>query len=143
MTNIDLIQSRLADARHFLDYADRALQDELFHHTVQFAQRAAELAVKALLAQEGKDVPEVHDLAKLVSNLAIVRALPPEQQSQFYASNRALARERLTAIYGTSEGRPPNTVFDRAGAQRALSQGEFVVKTVEALLAPRSGEGLE
>jgi HEPN domain-containing protein len=107
MNNADLVQSRLADARKFLEYAERALNDGLFHHTVQFTQHMAELAVKALLAYEGEDVPHVHDLAKLVSNLAVVRALPPDQQSRFYESNRELAKHRLTATYGTHTGVPP------------------------------------
>ncbi len=90
MTNQDLVKSRLADARQFLEYASRALDEGFFHHAVQFAQRAAELALKALLAFESKDVPHAHDLAKLASNLAVVRELPPEKQSRFYESNREL-----------------------------------------------------
>lgn len=137
MTNDDLVSSRLADAHRFLGYAAQALDNGFFHHVIQFAQQAAELAVKALLAYTGEDVPHVHNLAKLVSNLPIVRTLPPEQQSRFYWSNRTLADARLTATYGTEEGTPPEVVFDRAKADAALEQGRFVVSTVEALIAPR------
>ena len=134
MTNSDLVKSRLADARRFLNYGDQALEQNVFHHTVQFAQRASELALKALLAHEGEDVPQVHDLAKLISNLPAVRKLPPEQQSRFYASSRELARHRLTAVYGSEDGTPPDAIYDRAKAEAALAQGKFVVSTVESLV---------
>ncbi|MBI4770043.1 MAG: HEPN domain-containing protein [Chloroflexi bacterium] len=135
MTNRDLVLSRLSDARSFLKYATGTLEEGRFHHTVQFAQRTAELAVKALLSYEGKDVPDVHDLARMVNNLAVVRALPPEQQRQFYRSNRELARERLTAIYGSDEGVPLDAMYDRAAAEKALEQGRFVLSTAESLIA--------
>mgnify|MGYP001561044563 CR=1 FL=1 len=138
MTNEDLVRSRLADARRFLDYADRALKTEVFHHVVQFAQRAVELAAKALLAHVGEDVPHTHNLAKLVSNLPLVRALPPDQQSRLYESHRALADERLTATYGADTGVPPDAIYDRAKAEEALAQGQFVVNTVETLISHKA-----
>ena len=138
MTNEDLVRSRLADAHRFLDYADQALKAGVFHHVVQFAQRAVELAIKALLAHVGEDVPHTHNLAKRVSNLPLVRALPPDQQSRFYESHRALADQRLTATYGTETGVPPEAVYDRAKAEEALAQGQFVVNTVETLISHKA-----
>ena len=135
MTNQDLVESRMTDARRFLEYAERALADGFFHHVIQFAQRAAELAIKALLAKEGKDAPHVHDLAKLVSTLPVVRNLPSDTQSRLYSSNRDLARERLTSIYGSDEGVPPEELYEREEAEKALKQGGFVVSTVEALIS--------
>ncbi len=138
MTNEDLVRSRLADAHRFLNYADQSLKAGVFHHVVQFAQRAVELAIKALLAHIGEEVPHTHNLAKLVSNLSLVRALPPDQQSRFYESHRALADQRLTATYGTDTGVPPEAVYDRAKAEEALAQGQFVVNTVETLISHKA-----
>ena len=134
MTNDELAASRLDDARKFIEYADRALNDNLFHHTVQFAQRAAELAVKALLAYDGQDVPHEHNLAKLVSRLPSVRGLPAEQQSRLYESNDELGDQRTVSIYGLKDGTPPDKIYDRAKAEKALEQGKFVVSTVESLV---------
>jgi len=136
MTNQELANSRLADARHFLEHADRALQQGLYHHVVQFAQRAAELALKALLVHLGKDVPHVHHLAKLVSSLPSVRALPAETQGRLYESGRSLEDQRIVSTYGAEDGTPPEAIFDQAKAAEALEQGRLVVETVATLIGP-------
>ena len=134
MTNTELVKSRLKDARQFLEYAEDALRREIYHHTVQFAQRAAELAVKALVANEAAEVPQAHDLAKLASNLESVRGLPTETQSRFYECNRKLAKERIVSTYGAEDGTPPDKIFDKPQAEEALEQGKFVLNTVESLV---------
>ncbi|MEK7786136.1 MAG: hypothetical protein AAB658_12055, partial [Chloroflexota bacterium] len=69
------------------------------------------------MTNQDKDVQHAHDLAKLASNLAVVRELPPEKQSRFYECNRELAKQRIVSAYGTDDGVPPDTIFDRTKAE--------------------------
>ena len=134
MTSQDLVESRLTDARQFLAYAEEAFQQKFYHHVVQFAERATELALKALLVHLGRDVPHVHDLAALIGKLPVVRELPAETQSRLHQSSHNLAEQRNESIYGKADGTPPDKIFDKPQAEEALEQGRFVVSTVESLV---------
>ena len=105
-----------------------------YSDVVREAQELVELLLKALLRAIGVEVPKVHDVSKtLEKNRAL---LPPDINShldQIKKISKRLRKERELSFYGADDFIPTEE-YDLEDAEAAITDAEFVLKTVQTAL---------
>ncbi len=118
MTNVEMAQGHLRQARLILDEAEGLERRGAWHLVVRRCQEAVELALKAVLRSVGVEVPHVHDvLDRLVS------------------ISRRLGLERETSFYGQEQtGTPPEKLYAAVDADTAMRDARFVLDLCNQVL---------
>ncbi len=131
----DISRSYFRQAQARLQTAGRAYTQRNYPYCVRQAQESAELELKAALRLMGVEYPKVHDVSDaLQSN----RHLFPEtfqlHIDELVKLSRELARERSVAMYGEeARGLPPEKIFDKQDAKKALDAARKVLKACRTL----------
>jgi HEPN domain-containing protein len=136
MTNCEMAESYLAQAREIFQEVEGAYRRGVWNLAVRRAQEVVELALKAALRMVGVEVPHIHDVGILLKDH---REKFPEafrQEIDHIASiSRRLRREREASFYGDEEiGAPPQQLYVEADARMALEDARYVLEHCQGLL---------
>lgn len=137
MTNQDLAQGWLRQARNILKEAEHELKSGLWHLAVRRAQESVEMALKALLGSAGIEIPRVHDVGALIKKQK--DRFAPEIQKEvdrIQSISRRLGKERETSFYGDEETMiPPDELYNESDAKTAVEDARFITNLIESYLA--------
>lgn len=136
MTNQEMAESYLAQAREILHEVEGAYDRGVWNLAVRRAQEVVELALKAALRLVGVEVPHIHDVGILLKDH---REKFPEafrgEIDRLASISRRLRREREASFYGDEEiGAPPQQLYVEADARTALEDARYVLERSQQLL---------
>ena len=136
MTSHKLARDYLGKVKSRLKALRLFLADERYDDVVREAQEAVELLLKGACRYVGIDPPRLHDPAGAL--LQHVDRLPEEWQTavaRVREISRWLVEERSAAFYGDEDDMvPPSELFERADAERAIADVEFMLGLYERML---------
>lgn len=136
MTNHEMAQALLGQAREILMEAGRLLERQAWNLVVRRAQEAAEMALKGALREAGVEVPKVHDVGPTLRDYA--QRFPEALRSaigRLAEISHRLARERALSFYGDeAAGTPPHKIYKSEDASRALEDAQFAVAWCRQIL---------
>lgn len=137
MTNAEMAQGHLRQARLILDEAEGLRQRGVWHLVVRRCQEAVELALKAALRSVGVEVPRVHDVGIFVVEHADkLPARVTPHLDRLVSISRRLGLERETSFYGHEQtGTPPEKLYTAIDADTALQDAHFVLDLCTQVLA--------
>lgn len=135
MTNREMADGYLAQAGEILVEARGALERGVWNLVVRRCQEVVELALKAALRLTGVEVPRVHDVGVILRDHGMKFPEPFRGEIDRMASiSRQLRREREASFYGDDEtGAPPQRLYTRDDAQRALQDAAFILERCREL----------
>jgi len=134
MTNHSLSSSYLLKARVRVAMLTFLLEKESYSDVVREAQEAVELALKGMLREVGIEPPKWHDVGELL--VAYAERFPVSVKTRvarLAEISKWLREERELAFYGDDEV-IPSEHYDRAQAERAISDAAFTVETAERVI---------
>ena len=136
MNNIELAQSYIEEAKRRLKTAEMALSEDAYAYCIRQSQEAVELLLKASLRLVGIEPPKWHDVGPVLIEYS---GRFPEwfrnEIPQLAAISRWLRREREPSMYGDEElGLPPNKLYTKPYAEKALESANYVYRVVTKLL---------
>lgn len=133
----ELSQSYFRQGRVRLRTARLAYGRRNYAYCVRQAGEAVELTLKGALRLVGVEYPKVHDVSDvLVSNIQRFPESFQECGGEIATISKELARKRAPAMYGEeTTGLPPEKMFDRGDAKKALDDAEKVLDACKNLLA--------
>lgn len=123
-------------ARQILSEAQAARAAGIHYRVVRQSQEAAELALKAALAELGVEYPRRHSFGGILQTVMTQRAgISVERAGEIASLADALAAKRGIAFYGAEEeGIPPDEALTDADASAALRAAEEIVAFAADLL---------
>ena len=138
MTNMEMAQSYLRQARQILEEAERHRHAGVWHLVVRRSQEAVELALKAALRAAGIEVPHVHDVGVFfIENAARFPESLAKQLERVVSISRRLREEREISFYGDEElGAPPERLYASHDAEEALRDARFIVELCQSSVPP-------
>jgi len=141
LNNLKMAKAYLREAIRRIKTAEHALEEGGYAYCIRQSQEAVELALKGSLRLVGIEPPKWHDVGPI---LLRERDRFPEwfkQKLEEMASiSRWLRREREPSMYGDEEtGLPPNELYTRNYAEKALKESKWVVKLVSRLIEEAIG----
>jgi HEPN domain-containing protein len=130
VTNEEMAQSYLRQARDILGEAERHRGAKLWHLVVRRCQETVELALQAILRASGIEVPHVHDVGIfLVDHAGRLPSVTAPHLDRLVSVSRRLRQEREISFYGDEEtGAPPDRLYMASDAEDALRDARFVVE---------------
>lgn len=136
MNNVELAQSYIEEAKRRLKTAEMALSEDAYAYCIRQSQEAVELLLKASLRLVGIEPPRWHDVGPVLIEYS---GRFPEwfrnEIPQLAAISRWLRREREPSMYGDEElGLPPNRLYTKPYAEKALESANYVYRVVTKLL---------
>ena len=122
-------EARLASARY-------ALNQGYYPEVVRYSQECVELSLKACLRLVGVEYPKVHDVGDVLR--AESMRFPSwfrEEVDRLAEISRDLAEKCSPSMYGVEiAGKPPDDLFNKDDAMKALEGAELVQKLAKKLL---------
>jgi len=142
LNNIELARSNVKQAEERLKHAREALESGNYPYVIRQCQEAVELALKAALRLVGIEPPKWHDVGPILRREKNVFPKWFQDHTDELASvSRILRREREPALYGDEEtGMPPEELYARSDAEKALKDSEKVLTLVLKLLSSSLGK---
>lgn len=137
MTNIDLAKAWLKQASVILDEAVALFGKQVWHLVVRRCQESTELALKAILAHIGVEVPKLHDVGHfLKTHEAQLPHAIIQQLDKLAMISRQLRAERETSFYGDDQlALPPDEIYEQVDADAALKDARFVLNLASQALS--------
>ena len=129
MTNEEMRQSYLRQARRILAEAEHYWRTGESHLVVRRCQECVELALKATLRAAGIEVPHVHDVGVFLREHSdkFPAHLGPHLD-RLVSISRRLREERELSFYGDEEtGSTAENLYTTADADAALADARFVL----------------
>ncbi|MCL7389994.1 MAG: HEPN domain-containing protein [Thaumarchaeota archaeon] len=131
-----LAQDYLRRAEARLAFARYALDQGYYPEVVRYSQECVELSLKACLRLVGVEYPKVHDVSEILK--AESTRFPDwfrEKIDKLAEISRDLAEKRAPSMYGVEvTGKPPEELFNKDDALKALEDAELVYKLARSLL---------
>ena len=140
MTNHSLSSSYLAKAKVRVAMLAFLLERESYSDVVREAQETVELALKGMLREIGVEPPKWHDVGELL--VAYAERFPTfvrPRIARLGEISKWLREERELAFYGDDDV-IPSEHYDRAQAERAISDASFTVETAERVIIASEGK---
>ncbi len=136
MTNHEMAESYLAQAKEILLEVERAYRRGVWNLAVRRAQEVVELSLKAALRLVGVEVPHIHDVGVLLKDhWEKFPATFQQEVDRMAAISRRLRREREASFYGDeATGAPPQRLYARADAHTALEEARYIWEQCQRLL---------
>lgn len=136
MTNQSLATSYLAKATSRLKLLPLLLSDEDYSDVIREAQEIVELALKAMLRNQGIEPPKWHDVGPILLGHAERFPSGTRAHLQRLAEiSKWLRREREMAFYGEIDF-IPSEEYELDDARRASADAEFTVGKARELIGP-------
>jgi HEPN domain-containing protein len=136
VTNEDLARGYFREAEGRLRHLDALLADRRFATVVREAQEVVELLLKAALRFVGIEPARTHEVSGILRQNAL--RFPGwfgAQLEELARISTALAQDRGPSFYGDEvRGIPPDQLFHREDAERALEWARFVFGCCQRLL---------
>ena len=136
MNNVELAQSYIKEAKRRLKTAEMALSEDAYAYCIRQSQEAVELLLKASLRLVGIEPPKWRDVGPVLIEYS--DRFPRwfrNEIPQLAAISRWLRREREHSMYGDEElGLPPNRLYTKPYAEKALESANYVYRVVTKLL---------
>ena len=136
MTNVEIAQSYLRQARSILAEAELHVRTERWNLVVRRSQEAVEIALKAVLRITGIEVPRVHDVGVFLREHA--ERFPDsfaKEMDRVVSVSRRLRQERETSFYGDEQlGAAPDELYVAEDAEEALRDARFVVELCDGAI---------
>mgnify|MGYP001770763431 FL=1 len=144
MNNLEMARSHINQAAERIKHAKEALSSGNYPYVIRQCQEAVELLLKAALRIVGVEPPKWHDVGPVLRR---ERGKFPEwfqeHIDELASISRSLRREREFSMYGDEEsGLPPEELYTRIDAERALNDAEKVLSLVSKLF-DEAGKGHE
>ncbi len=141
MNNLEMARSYINQAVERLRHAREALDGGNYPYVVRQCQEAVELLLKAALRIVGVEPPRWHDVGPVLRR---VRSRFPgwfqEYIDELASISRSLRKEGEFSMYGDEEsGIPPEELYTRIDAEKALNDAERVFSLVNKLFNEASG----
>ncbi|MCS7136771.1 MAG: HEPN domain-containing protein [Candidatus Caldarchaeum sp.] len=136
MDNFDMARASVKQALERVETARRALDEGHYAYAVRQSQEAVELLLKAALRLAGVEPPKWHDVGPVLRR---ERERFPEwfrdMVDDLASISRSLSRERELAMYGDEDLKiPPDELYVRKDAEKALADVELVLRAVQRLM---------
>ena len=138
MTNVEMAQSHLRQARRIFEEAERHHGAGAWHLVVRRCQEAVELALKAALRAAGIEVPRVHDVGIfLLEHADRFPEFLTQQLDRIVSISRRLREEREISFDGDEQvGAPADRLYAVGDAEEALQDARFVLELCERYVPP-------
>lgn len=136
MTNEELAQGLLRQAKSRYRTMNEAFQGEDYAYTVRTAQECVELCLKALLISVGIDPPKWHDVGSILQD-HVTRFPSIEKKiiDEMAFISRSLRGDRERSMYGDDVLHlPPDRLYSRYDAETAKTWVEKVYITCTQFL---------
>ena len=136
MTNHERARSLLAQARDRWKVMHTTLQEGSYPFTVRLSQECIELSLKAALYMVGIDPPKWHDVGPaLQQNRPRFPAWFAAAIGRYAEISKRWRAERESSMYGDkARGLPPEKLYGKAQAEKALSEADEVFNACERLI---------
>jgi HEPN domain-containing protein len=136
LDSYELAKSNVRQAEDRLTTARIALERGNYLYAVRQAQECVELSLKACLRLVGIEPPKWHDVGPIIRR---ERENFPEwfkeHVERIVSISRSLRKERELAMYGDEESKiPPEELYTRFDAEKAIEDAEFVLEIARRLL---------
>ncbi|MDW7977699.1 MAG: HEPN domain-containing protein [Candidatus Caldarchaeum sp.] len=136
MDNFEMARASVKQALERVETARRALYEGHYAYAVRQSQEAVELLLKAALRLAGVEPPKWHDVGPVLRR---ERERFPEwfrdMVDDLASISRSLSRERELAMYGDEDLKiPPDELYVRKDAEKALADVELVLRAVQRLM---------
>jgi HEPN domain-containing protein len=136
LDSYELARSNVRQAEDRLTTARIALERGNYPYAVRQAQECVELSLKACLRLVGIEPPKWHDVGPIIRR---ERENFPEwfkeHVERIVSISRSLRKERELAMYGDEESKiPPEELYTRFDAEKAIEDAEFVLEIARRLL---------
>ena len=117
--------------------AKLAYNQRNYPYSVRQAQESVELVLKGALKLVGVEHPKLHDVSDaLLSNTDRFPEQFRVRVDQLAKISKQLARKRAPAMYGEeTRGLPPEKLFDRTDAKKALDDARKILDACDMLFA--------
>lgn len=131
-----MARANLRQAVERIETVKRALEGGNYAYAVRQSQECVELTLKAALRVVGVEPPKWHDVGPVLKREGY--RYPEwfrEKLDDLVSISRSLRKERELAMYGDEELKlPPDELYVRRDAERALSDAQYVLELVQKLL---------
>ncbi len=131
----ELSRSYYRQGRARFQTAKLAYDQRNYPYCVRQAQESVELVLKGALRLIGVEYPKFHDVSDILQSN--VHRFPKSFQAhvdRVAKISKSLARKRAPAMYGEEmRGLPPEKIFDRDDAKRALDDAKKVLDACKNL----------
>ena len=136
----ELSRSYFKQGRARYQTAKLAYNQYNYPYCVRQAQESVELTLKGALRLVGVEYPKSHDVSEaLLSNLNRFPERFRKSIGEAARISKELARKRAAAMYGEEASNlPPEKIFDRNDAKKAIDDARQVLETCKKLLRPLS-----
>ncbi|WP_052298563.1 HEPN domain-containing protein [Vulcanisaeta moutnovskia] len=135
MNNLEMARSYINQATERIKHAKEALNGGNYPYVVRQCQEAVELLLKAALRIIGVEPPRWHDVGPVLRRER--NKFPgwfQEYIDELASISRSLRKEREFSMYGDEEsGIPPEELYTRIDAERALNDAEKVLSLASKL----------
>ena len=133
----DLSRSYFRQGQARYRTAKLAYNQRNYPYSVRQAQESVELVLKGALKLVGVEHPKIHDVSDaLLSNVDRFPEQFRARVDQLAKISKQLARKRAPAMYGEeTRGLPPEKLFDRTDAKKALDDAKEILDACDVLLA--------
>ncbi len=124
----------LSDAQIIIQETQNSKKEGHFHRVVRKAQESAELSVKALFKYLGIEYPKAHILGRIIKKELTKKELRKEDLERLSYFYDSLAFEREVAFYGSPDGRPADSLYDKSDAEEALEKARWILNYVKGII---------
>jgi HEPN domain-containing protein len=133
----ELSRSYSKQARARYRTAKLAYDQRNYPYCIRQAQESVELTLKGALKLVGVQYPKFLDVSEaLLSNVHLFPEWFRKRVDEMAKVSKELARKRAAAMYGEeAKGLPPETVFDRRDANKAVNDAKRVLDACKKLFA--------
>lgn len=129
LKSVEMAKSYLDNAGIILNEAEESYKKGLFHRVIRLSQESVELSLKAALRIIGIEYPKSHDVSDIL--IEYKERFPEwfkKELNKLAEGSTWLSEKRGLAMYGDEiKGIPPNKLFDRDDALKALSYSKKYV----------------
>ncbi|GAB6946258.1 HEPN domain-containing protein [Vulcanisaeta sp. JCM 16161] len=137
MNNLEMAKSHINQAIERIKHAREAINGGNYPYVVRQCQEAVELLLKAALRIVGVEPPRWHDVGPVLRRER--NKFPvwfQEYIDELASISRSLRKEREFSMYGDEEsGIPPEELYTRIDAEKALNDAERVLSLVSKLFS--------
>ena len=131
----ELSQSYFRQGRARYRTAKLAYNQRNYPYCIRQAQESVELTLKGALKLVGVEYPKFRDVSEaLLANVHLFPEWFRKRVDEMAKVSKELARKRAPAMYGEeARGLPPEKVFDRDDAKKAINDAKKVLDACKKL----------